>query len=117
MLGKGQAVLFSKSFPHTLGALIAVGHGIADALAAGIQQQKIHSPGVNTNGGCRAHPCPQQYRKSALKPANTAPTQFSVQVFPVILMEFQQNICYFCLYLSCAVSRILKLSAKFVRFQ
>ena len=25
MLGKGQAVLFSKSFPYTLGALIAVG--------------------------------------------------------------------------------------------
>lgn len=72
MLGKGQAVLFSKSFPYTLGALIAVGHGIADALAAGIQQQKIHSLGVNTNSGCRVHPCPQQYRTSALKPANTA---------------------------------------------
>ena len=117
MPGKGQAVLFSKNLPHTLGALIAVGHGIADALAAGIQQQKTHSPGVNTNSGCRVHPCPQQYRKSALKPANTTANSILRTGFPVILMEFQQNICYFCLYLSCAASRILKISAKFVRFQ
>ena len=50
MLGKGQTVVTFQQFPHTLGAFIAVGHGIADALAVSVQQHKIHRPGINANG-------------------------------------------------------------------
>ena len=50
MLGKGQAVLLFKRLADALGALIAVGHGIADALPRLVQQNEIHRPGVNADG-------------------------------------------------------------------
>ena len=50
MLGKGQAVLLFKRLTDALGALIAVGHGIADALPCLVQQNEIHRPGVNADG-------------------------------------------------------------------
>ena len=50
MLGKGQAVVLFQCLADALGALIAVGHGIAEAFALLIQQDEIHRPGVNADG-------------------------------------------------------------------
>ena len=51
MFGKGQTVITFQHLAHTLGALIAVSHGITDTLAVSVQQHKVHSPGINADGG------------------------------------------------------------------
>ena len=50
MLGKGQPG-GSQCVAHALGALIAVGDGVAQTLAVLVQQHKVHRPGVNADGG------------------------------------------------------------------
>ena len=50
MLGKGQPG-GGQCVAHALGALVAVGDGIAQALAVLVQQHKVHGPGVNADGG------------------------------------------------------------------
>ena len=49
VLGKGQPG--GQCVAHALGALVAVGDGIAQTLAVFIQQHKVHGPGVNADGG------------------------------------------------------------------
>ena len=50
MLGKGQPG-GSQRVAHALGALIAVGDGIAQTLTVFVQQHKVHRPGVDAHGG------------------------------------------------------------------
>ena len=50
VVGKGQAVFLFQRLADALGALVAVGDGVADALIVRIQQHKIDGPGVDADG-------------------------------------------------------------------
>jgi hypothetical protein len=50
VLREGQHARTLKLLANALGARVAVANGLADAAVLGVEQDKVHAPGVDANG-------------------------------------------------------------------